>query len=347
MAIITDIKVKILKSKSKSQVITYVTDANNTVGIGEAWWGLPDEKNPGGDANPIASVIENILIPRLLGKEANNIEKHWQDLSYFGYRYGDQGIYTMALSGIDIALWDLFGKNNNISITQMLGGPVHDSLPCYASLPPLRSPEIVVNETRRAIENGIKAIKLHEVETKYVEILRKEFGNSIEIMVDVNGHYNVIEAIEAGKEMKKHNITWFEEPVKPMRNYNSIKKIGTETGIPLAAGENEFTITDFKNLLEKDILMYIQPEITKIGGITVGKKLSPLFEIYNVAFCPHNFSIGPSLYASIHWAFSSIQSTWIEIPWVPENFGFEFIHTIPEIINGRIQQPKGIGINLN
>ncbi|MFL2767367.1 MAG: mandelate racemase/muconate lactonizing enzyme family protein [Dehalococcoidia bacterium] len=347
MSKITDIKVDILKSRSKSQVITYITDSNGTVGIGEAWWGLPDVEKPGGYAKPIASVIENILAPRLLGANANNIEKHWQDLSDFGYRYGDQGIFTMGMSGIDIALWDLLGKNNNLPLTQLLGGSVHDSLPCYASLPPLRSSEIVISETKRAIKKGIKAIKLHEIETKYVDILRKEFGNSIEIMVDVNGHYNVIEAIEAGKKMKKHNITWFEEPVKPMRNYDSIKKIGTETGLPLAGGENEYTISDFKNLLEKDILMYIQPEITKIGGITVAKKLSPLFEIYNVAFCPHNFSIGPSLYASIHWAFSSIQSAWIEVPWVPENFGFDFSHPLPEIVNGRIQKPNGIGINLD
>ena len=81
--------------------------------------------------------------------------------------------------------------------------------------------------------------------------------------------------------------------------------------------------------------------------ITVAKKLSPLFEIYNVAFCPHNFSIGPSLYASIHWAFSSIRSAWIEVPWVPENFGFDFSHPLPEIVNGRIQKPNGIGINLD
>ena len=118
MSKITDIKVDILKSRSKSQVITYITDSNGTVGIGEAWWGLPDVEKPGGYAKPIASVIENILARRLLGANANNIEKHWQDLSDFGYRYGDQGIFTMGMSGIDIALWDLLGKNNNLPLTQ-------------------------------------------------------------------------------------------------------------------------------------------------------------------------------------------------------------------------------------
>jgi D-galactarolactone cycloisomerase len=346
MSKIKNINVDVLKSKQKTQVIVKITDSENNEGIGEAWWGLPDPENPGGYSDPIVSVIENILTPKLLGKNANNIEKHWQDLSDFGYRYGDQGIYLMGLSGIDIALWDLLGKKNKLSICQILGGAVHETLPCYASLPPLRSPELVIQETKRAINLGITAIKLHEIETNYVNILRKEFGNSIKIMVDVNGHYSLLEAIKAGNKMKEHNITWFEEPINPMRDYKSIKTVGEKTGIPLAGGENEYTLTDFKNLLDKDILTYLQPEITKIGGITTAKKLSTLIEMYNIALCPHNFSIGPSLYASIHWAFSSIKTTWIEIPWVPENFGFDFYNELPKISNGKIKKPTGFGINL-
>ena len=107
------------------------------------------------------------------------------------------------------------------------------------------------------------------------------------------------------------------------------------------------TLTDFKNLLDKDFITYLQPEITKIGGITPAKKLSTLIEMYNIALCPHNFSVGPSLYASIHWAFSSLKTTWIEIPWVPENFEFDFYNDLPNISNGKIKKPTGFGINLD
>ena len=295
---------------------------------------------------PIASVIENILAPKLIGKNPDEIEKHWFDLWDYGYRYGDQGVYLMGLSGIDIALWDLLGKTNKISVMQILGGAVHDSLPCYASLPPLRDTKLVISETKRAIEKGINAVKLHEVETKYVSILRKEFGESLKIMVDVNGHYNFIEALEAGNEMAKYNVTWFEEPVRPMRDHHAIKEIGIKTKIPIAAGENEYSINDFKRLLDNKTVTYLQPEITKIGGITAAKRLTSLTELNNIALCPHNFSIGPSLYASIHWAFASPMSRWIEIPWVPNDFDFNFYNSLPEIHNGKINVPKGHGLGL-
>ena len=120
---------------------------------------------------------------------ANNIEKHWQDLSDFGYRYGDQGIFTMSMSGIDIALWDLLGKNNNLSLTQLLGGSVHDSLPCYASLPPLRSPEVVINETKRAIKKGIK--------TKYSPSIFKKtaFDTTLTIKVIIYKIINLVNSV--------------------------------------------------------------------------------------------------------------------------------------------------------
>ena len=330
---ISNIDVNIISSKAKNQIIVKISSDNGNVGIGEAWWGIPDKNNPGKTAMPIASVIENILAPKLIGKNPDEIEKHWFDLWDYGYRYGDQGIYLMGLSGIDIALWDLLGKTNKISVMQILGGAVHDSLPCYASLPPLRDTKLVINETKRAIEKGINAVKLHEVETKYVSILRKEFGESLKIMVDVNGHYNFIEALEAGNEMAKYNVTWFEEPVRPMRDHHAIKEIGIKTKIPIAAGENEYSINDFKRLLDNKTVTYLQPEITKIGGITAAKRLTGLTELYNIALCPHNFSIGPSLYASIHWAFASPMSRWIEIPWVPNDFDFNFYNLHSRVYN--------------
>ena len=104
---ISNIDVNIISSKAKNQIIVKISSDNGNVGIGEAWWGIPDKNNPGKTAMPIASVIENILAPKLIGKNPDEIEKHWFDLWDYGYRYGDQGIYLMGLSGIDIALWDL------------------------------------------------------------------------------------------------------------------------------------------------------------------------------------------------------------------------------------------------
>ena len=110
MSLITDIKVEIPDYNHMSQVMVYVTSESGHVGVGEAWWGIPSADNPGSTSIPIANVIEHLLAPRLIGKSSRNIEKHWFDLWDYGYRYADEGIFLMGLSGIDIALWDLLGK---------------------------------------------------------------------------------------------------------------------------------------------------------------------------------------------------------------------------------------------
>ena len=79
-------------------------------GVGETWWGIPDRERPGAEARAIASVVDDILAPRVVGREAGEIGRLWFELWDYGYRYADQGIYPMALSGLDIALWDLLGK---------------------------------------------------------------------------------------------------------------------------------------------------------------------------------------------------------------------------------------------
>ena len=150
----------------------------------------------------------------VLGRDAGDIGRLWFELWDYGYRYADQGIFPMALSGLDIALWDLLGRTLGVSVIQLLGGSRHDSVPAYASLPPLRDPELVVNETQRAVDAGIGAVKLHEVTIDHVERLRRRFGEELAIMVDVNGHFDPIEAVAFGRQLADLGVTWFEEPTR-------------------------------------------------------------------------------------------------------------------------------------
>ena len=344
MGTIKEVRVDIPNQNHLTQVIVTVETLEGNIGRGEAWWGIPNPSYPGSTSFPIASVIENLITPHLIGKDSRTIEKHWFDIWDYGYRYADQGIFTMGLSGVDLALWDLLGKELNVPVAQILGGVMHDGLPAYASLPPLRDPDLVVSEVRRAIESGFNAVKLHEIDPMYVHLLHNNFGDSLGIMVDVNGHFPLIEAIAFGKEISNRNIIWYEEPVRPMRDHKSIKKVSDQTGLPIAAGENEYTLNDFKNILESDSLTYLQPEITKIGGLTVAKRITGLTELYNTALCPHNFRIGPSLYASIHWAFSSPMATWIEVPWIQGSFAGGY--SLPPISEGKVYLPEGNGLGL-
>ncbi len=252
------------------------TPATTGSGDEQAWWGIPDRAERGRGGRPIKQTLDDLIAPRVIGREAGEIEKLWFELWDFGYRYGDQGIYLMALSGFDLALWDLLGRRLRAPVVQLLGGAAHDGLPAYASLPPLRDVEVALSETARAIEAGLTAVKLHELSIDYVEALRDCFGCDLRIMVDVNGHFDPIEAIALGRRLAAHDIVWYEEPVRPMRDHVALKRVRDACGVDLAAGENEYTLADFDRLLACGALSYVQPEITKIGGLTPAKRISAL-----------------------------------------------------------------------
>ena len=175
-------------------------------------------------------------------------------------------------------------------------------------------------------------------------MLRQEFGDELKIMVDVNGHFDVVEAIEHGRRLSEFGVTWFEEPVRPMRDHAAIARVGGSISCDLAGGENEYTLEDFDRLLATGALTYVQPEITKIGGITAARRISALAELYNVALCPHNFRLGPALYASIQWAFTSPASKWIEIPWVRPGVEFSFPTALPAMRDGLVLPITGPGL---
>lgn len=344
MSQIAAVQTTILDASLLSQTLVTVTDRDGRSGVGETWWGIPNPERPGSGASPIAAVVDEILAPRVVGREAGDIGRLWFELWDYGYRYADQGIFPMALSGLDIALWDLLGKTLGVSVVQLLGGARHDAVPAYASLPPLRDPELVVSETQRAVDAGINAVKLHEVTIDHVERLRRRFGDGLAIMVDVNGHFDPIEAIAFGRQLADLGATWFEEPVRPMRDHRAMLRVHREAGVDIAAGENEYSLEDFERLLRSEAVTYLQPEVTKIGGLTAAQRVATLAELHNVALSPHNFRPGPALYASLAYGFASTATRWFEIPWIPTTRRFAADTPLPTIQDGHVLPPQAPGL---
>ncbi len=349
MAKITAVRCRPFASPRLPQLLVDVDTDDGFTGIGEAWWGIATPDSPAGlDApfRPIQAAIEALLAPRCIGKDATDIQGLWFDLSDWSSRYGDGGIITMALSGIDLALWDLKGKRHGLPVAELLGGRAHDRVPAYASLPPLRTNEAVIRECRRAVAAGFRAIKLHEIEVDAVAAARDAVGRDVQLMVDVNGHFDTLDAIAFGRAIAPFDILWYEEPVRPMRNHDAISRVAQAQPLDLAAGENEYGLDDFARLIERDALRWLQPEITKIGGLTAALKVGALAELHNLALAPHNFRIGPSLYASIHWGFVSPATRWFELPWLPEGINAACGAVLPPIVDGGIALPDGPGFGL-
>ncbi len=329
------------------QLLVEVTDDEGNRGVGECWWGIVDSKHPENAALPIKSALDAVLTPRALGKNADDINRIWFDCWDHAYRYGDGGVITMALAGLDIALWDLKAKRLELSLVDLLGGPVKETIPAYASLPPLRKPELLRTETERAIAHGFMAIKLHELDPTATAIVREVAGPDVHIMVDVNGHFDVVEAIQIGYALSNHDVLWYEEPVRPMRDVKAIARVADALLTDIAAGENEYSLADFERLIASGAVTYVQPEITKIGGVTPALSVGALVDTHNLVLCPHNFRLGPSLMASIHWGFTNRATGWIEIPWVPSSMQFASGATVPELVNGCVPVPQAPGIGFS
>ncbi len=352
---IAAVTTRILTDGGLPQLFVDIESEDGLVGIGECWWGVPNPgrltvsdagRDAGPHLKPIASAVDDLFAQFLRGAPADNIAALRQEMVHFAYRYGIGGILSAALSGIDLALWDLKGKRLGVPAIDLLGGPVRAGLRAYASLPPLREPDLLQSEVRRAVSMGFTGVKLHELTVEHMRLAREAAGPDIAIMVDVNGHFTVLEAVELARGLADHDVYWFEEPTWPMRDHRAMAKVRAETGVCLAAGENELGLAGLDALMRSGAADVIMPEIAKIGGLTVLRQVGALAALHNLPLSPHSFRSGPAMYANVHFALSCPQADWVETPFLPEVLNFAGGIPLPPIEDGLIKLPPGPGLGL-
>ena len=335
---ITKIETTVYEDKLLPQLFVTITTDEGLKGIGEAWYGLP--------VKPVESAVKHALAPLLIGEDSSRIEYLWHKMYRYGYRYGTEGILLCALSGIDLALWDLAGKRHNVPVADLLGGVVRNGLKAYASLPPLREATLLTEQIERAVATGFAGVKLHEVDLALVAAARRCAPEGFPLMLDVNGHWTPLEAEDQARRLAEFDLTWLEEPVWPMQDHHAMARVRRKADIRFAAGENEYTLEAFDRLMTSGAVEYVQPEISKIGGLSAARKISVLADLHNMVICPHAFRIGPALYASIHWALTQMNMAWLEIPWLPEGYAFPSAVPMPEIVNGEMGLPAAPGLGV-
>lgn len=261
------------------------------------------------------AVIDNVFAPVVLGCDPLDIQPIWETLFATQHMRGHSAGFQMeALSGIDIALWDIAGKALGVPIAKLLGGQLRSRIPVYASSLPRvavanadKGIPAVCDQARGLVEDGHRSIKVklganldHDRET--LRALRAAVGPDVTLSVDVNGAYDLAFARAAGRMMEEEGVLWLEEPLLPedLRGYTAL---AATLDITVAAGEclcNRWVCNDF---LAAGAFDLIQPDVGRAGGISESKRMSDLAEIYNVPFAPH-ISIGTAIYmaASLQWA---------------------------------------------
>jgi D-galactarolactone cycloisomerase len=219
--------------------------------------------------NAVAAAVRDMIAPLVLHQqiELGTIGEINAAIQKKLHIFGRFGITAFALSGLDIALWDIAGKAAGAPLHRLLGGAKLEALPCYASLLRYAEPALVARYCERALGEGHTFIKLHEITEPAVAAARRAIGPKIPLTVDVNCEWTVERAIEMGRAMAPHDVLWLEEPVFPPEDARGMRAVGEATGLAIASGENLCFASQFSSLVESEI-QYLQPSVTKVGGIT-------------------------------------------------------------------------------
>ena len=305
---------------TKPALLVEVHTDQGLIGIGEA-------AHFGGPMASTAQVIEHELKPYLIGENPNDIERLWERMHRRAYKHARGGIVIAAISGIDIALWDLRGKMANMPVWRLLGG-YRKRVPAYATggfyaegkgVPELvaemesyvkagfravkmkvgRNSGIEMSALRASNERGIAEVSL-ATDIERVAAVREAIGPEIRLAVDANGAWDVATAVKMGRAMEPFDIYWYEEPVWP-DDVDGSREVAEKTSIAVAGYETcSYGIVDFARYISARAVHFVQPDVAWAGGLTESLKIAHLAQAANLPIAPHIHGSAVAVAAGLH-----------------------------------------------
>jgi len=248
----------------------------------------------------VLAALTDMIAPIAVGRDATDIAGLHAEIQKRLHIFGRFGITAFALSGLDIALWDIAGKAAGKPLHALLGGAKRERLACYASLLRYADAALCAQYCAQAVDEGYGAIKLHEVSEPVIAAARAAVPKSAALLLDVNCEWTVTDAIAIGRRLAPMGLAWFEEPVFPPEDGAGLRAVGEACGIPIAAGENCCFATQFAALFDAGAVQYAQPSVTKVGGITEFRRVAALAAERGVQLAPHSPYFGPGALATLH-----------------------------------------------
>ena len=265
---------------------------------------------PGNIALANKYIVEKVIQPLIKGDNPLKKEYIWHKVYNLLRDSGQKGMPIQALSGIDIALWDILAKKSNLPLYQLLGGKTNDKIPVYGYGMMLQKKtveelcELFKNEASQIKEKNFKAMKMKigmgpKEDLKLVSAVRDTIGSEFKLMVDANHAYNKNDALYVGRGLDEMNIYWFEEPVAP-EDYESYKELKEKLKTNIAGGEAEFTKYGWNQLLKNNCIDIAQPEVCGLGGITEYLKVSALAQSNFIPIVNHVWGSALSVAVNLH-----------------------------------------------
>ncbi|TMH91066.1 MAG: mandelate racemase/muconate lactonizing enzyme family protein [Betaproteobacteria bacterium] len=287
------------QSVKRDAVVVKVTTEGGLVGWGESHHGRAH--------GAVAHLVNTTLKQLVLGMEATDVVGIWQKIYKMQLASHGMGAGTcLAMSGIDLALWDIRGQAANMPLYRLMGGR-SKPVPAYAGGVSLgyQDPGKLVDEARPLLEAGYKAVKLRVGDTpkrdlERIAAIRKAFGDELVILTDANTGYNLADARAAMPGMDELGVGWLEEPF-PAHDYFSYIEAKSFGLVPFAAGENHYTRFEFNRVIEDGAITILQPDLSKTGGITEALRIAAMASAYKLPINPHSSMTGLNMATTIHF----------------------------------------------
>ena len=265
---------------------------------------------PGNIALANKYIVEKVIQPLIIGEDPINKEYIWHKVYNLLRDSGQKGMPIQALSGIDIALWDILAKKAKLPLYQLLGGKTNNKIPVYGYGMMLQKKtveelcELFKKEANQIKEKNFKAMKMKvglgpKDDLKLVSAVREAIGDNFKLMVDANHAYNKNDALYVGRGLDEMDIYWFEEPVAP-GDYDSYKELKEKLKTNIAGGEAEFTKYGWNQLIKNNCIDIAQPEVCGLGGITEYLKISALAQANFIPIVNHVWGSALSVAVNLH-----------------------------------------------
>lgn len=330
------------------------TDVDGLYGIGEATLEFKEQ-----------TVVQACkeLIPYLKGKDPHRIEDIWHTIYRDAYWRGGP-VLMSALSAIEMALWDIKGKDLGVPVYQLLGGKVRDGIFCYANgwFAPARTPDEFAEKAKIAVDRGFKALKWDPFGASYLNISKSDLNRALqcvdavysvvkdraEIIIEAHGRFDVPTAVRVGHALEDFDVLWYEEPIPP-QNLEGLAEVKRRIKVPVSGGERLYNRWEFKSLFDLKAVDYIQPDVSHAGGIFELKKIAAMAESYHIPICPHNPS-GPVANAATLQLAACIPNFYLletmsnDVPWRADISDESVVFTEGQMM---ISDKPGLGIDIH
>lgn len=254
--------------------------------------------------------IDTQLAPQIIGWDPFDIDVIWEHLYNRIKDYGQTGMAIAAISGIDIALFDIAGKACGKPAHKLLGGAFRTEVAAYATgfyfTDMDRLTEEAVEEAEGYVEDGFRAVKMKiglgnlRTDFERVRAVRTAVGPEIRLMVDANHAFSVPNAIRLGRMLEELDIEWFEEPISP-EDIDGYVQVTNALDMAVAGGENEFTRWGFRDAIVRKAMDIVQPDVCAAGGLSECKKIATMATVHGVECVPHAWGSAVGLAATLHF----------------------------------------------